>query len=132
MTDSGADATVYVIDDEKSVQRALIRLLSSAGISGVAFSSVDEFEASDPLTTNACVVADVHMPGISAIDLPGRLEKRGLKLPVIFITGRDSSETRRRAQLAGAAAYFRKPVDDQALVDTIHWAIDGRRAEREG
>lgn len=132
MADAAVDATVYVIDDEPSVQRALLRMLRSAGLSGIAFSSVAEFEASDIAESDACVVADVHMPGNSAIDLPGRLVKRGLELPVIFITGLDSSETRRRVRSAGAAGYFRKPVDDQALIDTIQWVIGGRRDGRDG
>ena len=132
MMGSRAGSTVYVIDDEPSVQRALLRMLRSAGLSGIGFSSVADFEASNIAGTNACVVADVHMPGNSAIDLPGRLEQRGLKLPVIFITGRDSGETRRRVRRAGAAGYFRKPVDDQALIDAIRWVIGGRRDRRDG
>lgn len=132
MTVSRAGTTVYVIDDEPSVQRALLRMLRSAGLIGIAFSSVAEFEASDVGQSDACVVADVHMAGDTAIDLPERLEKRGLELPVIFITGRDSSETRCRVRRAGAAGYFRKPVDDQALIDSIRWVIGGGRDRRDG
>jgi FixJ family two-component response regulator len=122
-----ADPVVYVIDDETSVQRGLLRMLRAAGLPGFAFSSVDEFEASEHAETNACVVADVHMPGRDPIELPDRLDQLGLPLPVIFITGRDSEKTRRAVRLAGAAAYFRKPIDDQALIDTIRWVTSDRR-----
>lgn len=121
------DPVVYVIDDEPSVQRALLRMLRAAGLSGVAFSSVDDFESSGPSDANACVVTDVHMPGRDPIDLPDWLAQQGLSLPVIYITGRDSDKMRRAVRRAGAAAYFRKPIDDQALIDTIHWVTGDRR-----
>ena len=116
---------VYIIDDEPSVLRALVRLMRSAGLGGTAFSSVDEFMSSKIDTHNACVVADVHMPGTSVLDLPERLKRRGSSLPVIYMTARDTDEIRKRIHRAGAAGYFRKPVDDQALIDAIHWAVTG-------
>ena len=114
---------VYVIDDDPSVQRAMQRLMRSAGKNSKAFSSVDEFLAADASGNDACIVADVHMSGIDPLKLPSLLESMGTKLPVIFITANDTSETRSRVRNAGAAGYFRKPVDSQALIDLIHWAL---------
>jgi FixJ family two-component response regulator len=68
------------------------------------------------------------MPGISGFELPGLLARAGHHVPVIFVTAHDTPETRQRAQSVGAAGYFRKPVDDQALLDAIAWAIGGGRA----
>ena len=116
-------ATVYVIDDDPSVQRAMVRLMRSAGLNASAFSSADEFLAVDISADNTCVVADVHMSGVDPLDLPSLLEKKGLSTPVIFITANDTPETRSRVRKAGAAGYFRKPVDGQALIDLIHWAL---------
>ena len=57
------------------------------------------------------------------MELQQQLTAKGHKIPVIFLTALDSNETRQEAQRAGAAGYFRKPVDDQALLDTIRWAL---------
>lgn len=78
----------------------------------------------------ACVLCDVAMPGISGLELPDLLARAGLRLPVIFITAHDTPETRAIAQRVGAAAYFRKPVDDQALLDAIAWALNSRTSRR--
>lgn len=91
------------------------------------FTSVEEFIASEFSDMNACVISDIQMPGTSGLDLPELLAGAGHHLPVIFVTARDTPETRDRAQSAGAAAYFRKPVDAQALLDAIAWALSGPR-----
>lgn len=72
---------------------------------------------------NACVISDVQFPGKSGLDLPVLLARAGRHLPVIFVTAHDTQEIRDTAQKHGAAAYFRKPVDDQALLDSITWAL---------
>ncbi|VUX55791.1 Response regulator receiver protein [uncultured Woeseiaceae bacterium] len=123
MQQRNGDTMVYVIDDDSSVRRAMLRLMRSAGLNASAFSSVDEFLAVDFSADNTCVVADVHMSGIDPLDLPSLLEKKGKSPPVIFITANDTPETRSRVRKAGAAGYFRKPVDGQALIDLIHWAL---------
>jgi FixJ family two-component response regulator len=87
------------------------------------FASVDDLMSSKITDENACVISDVAMPGTSGLELPSLLATAGLRLPVIFITANDTPETRSLAQRAGAAAYFRKPVDDQALLDAIAWAL---------
>ncbi len=89
------------------------------------FASVEDFLASGFSDTNACVISDIQMLGISGLDLPGLLTREGRRLPVIFVTAHDTPESRNRAQIAGAVAYFRKPVDDQALLDAVAWAISG-------
>ena len=78
---------------------------------------------------NSCVVSDVQFPGKSGLELPVMLDRAGHHLPVIFVTAHDTPETRDRAQRIGGAGYFRKPVDDQALLDAIVWAISGKQNE---
>jgi FixJ family two-component response regulator len=90
------------------------------------FTSVEDLLRSEFSDANACVISDIQMPGTSGLDLPGLLVRAGHRVPVIFVTAHDSPETRNRAQSVGAAAYFRKPVDDQALLDAIAWAISGQ------
>ena len=115
--------SVFVIDDDESIQRALSRLLSVAGFDVMTFSSVDQFLSSQKWPDAACVIADVRMPGIDSMQLPGLLATKGLHYPVILLTAQDTLENRAAANRAGVAAFFRKPVDDQALVDSIVWAM---------
>jgi FixJ family two-component response regulator len=117
---------IYIVDDEPSVCTALARLVRSARMHPRTFASVEDFMHSEVSDANACVISDVQFPGASGLDLPVLLARAGRQLPVIFITGQDTPETRDRAQRAGAAGYFRKPVDDQALLDAIAWALSGQ------
>lgn len=118
---------VYVIDDELTIQRAISRLMRSAGFSPRAFSTVDAFLAGEP-AEHACVIADVSLEGSSSLELPRRLRESGTDLPVIFVTAWDTQEMRAKARNAGGVAYFRKPIDDQALIDSINWALSLRRS----
>jgi len=116
---------IYIVDDEPSVCTAYARLVRSAKMEARTFASVEDFVGSTFSDQNACVISDIQMPGTSGLELPTMLERAGHRLPVIFITAHDTPETRDRAQRVGAAAYFRKPVDDQALLDAIAWALSG-------
>jgi FixJ family two-component response regulator len=113
---------VYVIDDDESVRRALQRLLRSAGFDVKAFSSGEEFLQSGNVDERACVVLDIRMPGLTGFDLQEKLTSKGIRIPVITVSAFDDAETRERARRLGAVAFFRKPVDGQALIDAIHWA----------
>jgi FixJ family two-component response regulator len=117
---------VYIVDDEPSVCTAYARLVRSAKMQPRTFESVEEFMHADLSDENACVISDVRMPGTSGLELPALLARAGRHLPVIFVTAHDTPETRDIAQRAGAAAYFRKPVDDQALLDAVAWALSGQ------
>ena len=78
---------------------------------------------------NACIICDVQMPGISGLELPGLLARAGRDMPIIFVTAHDTEESRAIAQRAHAAAYVRKPVDDQALLDAIDRAMNDKTTE---
>jgi len=116
---------VYIVDDEPSICTAYARLVRSAKMQARTFTCVDDFMRSDITDENACVVSDIYMPGASGLDIPALLAQTGHKLPVIFVTGHDPREARDSAQSVGAAAYFRKPVDDNALLNAINWALQG-------
>lgn len=113
---------VYLVDDDESVRRALQRLLRSAGFEVKAFSSAEEFLQSENLDVRACIVLDIRMPGLTGFDLQEKLASKGIRMPVINVSAFDDAETRERARKLGAVAFFRKPVDGQALIDAIHWA----------
>ena len=130
---AGCDSVsyVYVVEDERSVRRALERLLTAAGISVQVFPSVEALLGADIESTKACVLADFDLGGTTSLDLPRLLREADKPLPVLFITAWDSPEIREKVRSAGGAGYFRKPIDDQALVDAIEWAISGAGAESE-
>ena len=113
---------VYLVDDDESVRRALQRLLRSAGFEVKAFSSAEAFLQSENLDVRACIVLDIRMPGLTGFDVQEKLASKGIRIPVITVSAFDDTETRERARKLGAVAFFRKPVDGQALIDAIHWA----------
>jgi FixJ family two-component response regulator len=113
---------VYLIDDDESVRRALQRLLRSAGFEVKAFSSGEAFLQSENLDVGACIVLDIRMPGLTGFDVQEKLASMGIRIPVITVSAFDDPETRERARKLGAVAFFRKPVDGQAVIDAIHWA----------
>jgi FixJ family two-component response regulator len=116
---------IYVIDDDASVRKAFGRLLRSADLDAETFPSAEEFLSGPKQKENACIIIDIRMPGLSGFDLQQRLSSEGIKIPVIVISASDDLETRERAKELGAISFFRKPIDDQALLDAIWWAISG-------
>jgi FixJ family two-component response regulator len=120
---------VYLIDDDESVRRALQRLLRSAGLDVRAFASAEEFLESGNLNQKACIVLDIQMGGLTGFDLQEKLASKGIRIPTIAVSALDDAETRERARKLGATAFFRKPVDGQALIDAIHWAIGVSKSE---
>jgi FixJ family two-component response regulator len=123
MAPTPQSAIVYLIDDEECVRRSMGRLFRSAGMQCRCFSSVDEFLQANCPCEGACVVSDIRMTGRSALGLPAHLRQVDQSIPVVFITAYDTPENRDAALRAGAAGYFCKPVDDQALLDAIEWAV---------
>jgi FixJ family two-component response regulator len=120
-----APSLVAVVDDEESIRKALHRLMLSAGLSVETFASGAEFLDSLKRQRPGCVVLDLHMPGISGFEVQSRLAQANDKLPLIFITGNHTEETKQRVTNAGAAAYLTKPVDDELLLAAVNAAISG-------
>ena len=116
-----ADATplIAIVDDEESVRRALGRLIRSARFDAATFPSGDELLETLIEHPPDCIVLDLHMPKVDGFRVQAWLSRAGYHIPVIVITGRDTPETRALAMEGGAFAYFRKPVDGEALLDSI-------------
>jgi FixJ family two-component response regulator len=114
---------VCVVDDDDSILRALRRLLDASGFRVETFSSAEAFLKSAQRASADCLVLDVHLGGLSGLDLQERLAQSGVRTPIVIITAHDDSPTRERARRAGAVEYLRKPFDDESLVDAIHKAI---------
>ena len=118
-----ATPTVYVVDDDISIRRALPRLLRAVGMEAMAFDSLAALLAENLRRADVCVIADIRLDQEDGLELPRLLAARGLRLPVIFLTAVDTADMRERAFRAGGTALFCKPVDDQALIDAIRWAL---------
>lgn len=115
---------VYIIDDDMLVRRAIQRLLRSAGIEAETFATTNEFMESGFRDQNSCLIVDVRMPDLTGLDLQQMMKAKGYNIPLIFITGYDTKEVRETVKKRGAVGYFSKPIDDQALLDTIKWALN--------
>ncbi len=114
---------IYIVDDDASIRRALGRVMTTAGFDVRSFATGEEFIDSGEFDPCDCVVTDAQLPGMSGLEVKRWINGRHPDLPFIFLSAQDDEETRRSARDAGAVAYFRKPVDTDALLDSIRWAI---------
>jgi FixJ family two-component response regulator len=121
---------VYVVDGDESTRKALAGLLGSANLDVEAFSSADEFLKSPRQKGNSCILIDIRMPGPAGSDLQQKLAADDIRIPIIVISASDEGAVREEARKLGAVSFFRKPVDDQALLDAIWWAISGGGQKR--
>ncbi|MEQ9607553.1 MAG: response regulator [Kiloniellaceae bacterium] len=115
---------VAVVDDDSSVRRALQRILTVLDVSVEAYASGEDFLQSLGMLRPDCVVLDLHMPGLSGLEVQQRIKKLDERLPVVIVTGHHEPGMRRRCLLAGAAGYLRKPIDGEALRHAIDQAVE--------
>jgi FixJ family two-component response regulator len=118
------NSTVFLVDDDDSVRKALARLIKSAGYQVQTFVSAREFlKGGDFKNGPACLVLDVRMPGLNGLDLQRELQAANVTLPIIFITGYGDIPTTVRAMKAGAVDFLPKPVKDAVLLRAIEQAL---------
>jgi FixJ family two-component response regulator len=110
---------IAIVDDEESVRRALERLMRAAGFRAVCFGSGEAFLASLDAERPDCLILDVHMQGMNGFDVQRAVTQLGWRLPVVVITGHDTTDSRDRALAGGAAAYLCKPVDGPLLLAAV-------------
>jgi FixJ family two-component response regulator len=110
---------VIVVDDDPGFLKSVARLLSVHGFDIQTFSSAELLLDGDPARTATCLLLDIHLGGISGIELQRRLAAAGSNCPVIFMTAIDDDATRKEALEAGGIAYLKKPFAPQLLLDAI-------------
>ena len=115
--------TIAIVDDDPSMLRATEELLGAQGFSTRAFSSAEEFLVRGVAGQVDCLLLDIHLGGMSGIELRNQLKISRSTLPVIFITALDDEEIRSEARNAGCAAFLRKPYSARQLMDAIKKAI---------
>ena len=116
---------VSVVDDDESVRESLPDLLKEFGLTARAFSSAEEFLASDCVDQTRCLILDVAMPGMSGPDLQRELKRRGHGIPIIFITFSTDKTVRPRLLELGAVECLFKPFSDTALLEALRVALRG-------
>ncbi len=118
---------VAVVEDDDGMRKALDRLLRAAGFQPLLFSSAEAFLGTDAADVAECLVLDIHLPGLSGLELRRRLTAAGHEPPVIFITAQDDDAAREEARQLHCLAYFRKPFEGAALLQAIRQALSLRR-----
>jgi FixJ family two-component response regulator len=114
---------VSVVDDDESVRESLPDLLKEFGFAVQAFSSAEEFLASDYVDRTRCLVLDIALPGMSGPDLQRELTLREQVVPVVFITAHEDDSVRSRLLELGAVECLFKPFSDTALLEALNAAV---------
>lgn len=116
-------AFVAVVDDEPSICRALLRLLRAADFRAEAYGSATTFLESLPNEAPDCLVVDLHMPGMTGIELQEQLLRQEQRVPVIIVTAHDEPGVAARCLGLGASFYLRKPIEGDVLIGAIRGLV---------
>jgi FixJ family two-component response regulator len=125
---------LHVVDDDASFRTAVARLLRASGYQVALYESGDDFLQRLPGGEPGCILLDIRMPGLSGLELQGRLRKMDSVLPIVFLTGHGDIPTSVRAIKAGAEDLLTKPVEKKVLLEAVERALarcQERRAEHE-
>ena len=114
---------VSVVDDDEAVRDSLPFLLEELGYAPRAFSSAEEFLASDVVSQTECLILDVMMPGMTGPELQSELKLRGYDIPIVFITANRDHSLRRGVLEQGAVECLHKPFSDTALFHALQSAL---------
>ncbi len=115
---------VSVVEDDQYFRESMRRLMRSLGYNVEAFSSAADFLASPRLIETTCLIADVHMPAMTGVELHRHLIKVGYAIPTILVTAYPDDVDRARALNDGVVCYLRKPVDEQHLIRCLRAALE--------
>ena len=126
-----AAPTVFVIDDDDLVRKAIQGMLKSVGLRSETFATPQEFLRSNRPDAPSCLVLDVRLHGVNGLDFQRELADAGIRIPIIFITGHGDIPMTVKAMKSGAVEFLTKPFRDQDLLDAIHQALGRDRLLRE-
>ncbi len=127
----GDTGTVFVVDDDEQVRRSIEQLGRSVGLHVVAFESADAFLQTDLSDVVGCIVTDVNMPGMTGLELQTELNRGGVHLPLIVITGVAEVKMAVQALKCGAFDFIEKPFPPQTLIEVMQRAIHVHATDRE-
>ncbi len=124
-------STVHIVDDDADVREATALLLETAGYSTALFSGADELLAAVSPEAAGCLVLDVRLPEGNGLSLQRELAQRGIRMPIVFITGHGDVPMAVQAMNEGAFDFLEKPLDDDALLDRVAKALERDTERRE-
>ncbi|MCY1285288.1 Response regulator protein TodT [compost metagenome] len=125
-TNLADEPLVYVVDDDLGMLDSTVWLLESVGLKARAFTSGRDFlDACDP-GSHGCVLLDVRMPGLGGLSVQEEMRRRGIDLPVIFVSGHADVPIVIRAFKAGAVDFIEKPYNEQLLLDSVQQSLQAR------
>jgi len=122
-TQGSDQGSVFVVDDDPSVRKALTRLLGSVGMAVESFSTADEFLASGRDDSPACLLLDIEMPGLTGLELQDELHARNLDPAIVFMTGHGTVPRSVQAMKKGAVDFLQKPFEEENLLAAIRQAL---------
>ena len=122
--------TVFIVDDDEQVRKALSLLMESVGLNTESYASAQEYLDRFDVDKPGCLILDVRMPGISGLDLQARLAAERIHPAIIIITGHGDVPMAVRAVTAGAVDFIEKPFNNQSMLDTVHKAIERDAIQR--
>jgi FixJ family two-component response regulator len=126
-----ADPTVFIVDDDGGVRRAVQDLVESVGLRAECFATAQEFLHKKRTSEPSCLVLDVRLPQMSGLDFQRTLADAGIQIPIIFITAHGDIPMSVRALKSGAVEFLTKPFRNQDLLDAIQQALQRDHAARE-
>jgi len=115
--------TIAIVDDDEAVREATGRLIRSLGYHASTFASADQFLKSGQIGSTSCLITDLHMPGLSGVDLQDWLLARGHHIPIVFITAHPEENVKAHAMKAGAVGFLSKPVSHDHLLGCLEKAL---------
>ena len=122
---------ISIVEDDQPFRESMRKLVTSLGYTVEAFPSAADFLASPSLTTTACLVTDIQMPGMTGVELHRHLVDAGYAIPTIIVTAYPDEVVRRRALRDGVVCYLCKPVDDDHLERCLHSALESGKSHEE-
>lgn len=117
------EPTVFIVDNDAAIRSSLAWFLESAAIRAETFETAEDFLAAYTLDRPGCLVLDVRLPGMSGVALQEELAQRGIKLPLIMITGFADVDTAVRVLKRGAFDFIEKPFTQEVLLDCVRQAV---------
>jgi two-component system, LuxR family, response regulator FixJ len=121
-----SEPIVHLIDDDEAIRTALGFVLEMHDLPARTYASALEFLAIADSLKGGCIVTDVRMPEMSGLELVRRLKERGVRLPVVVITGHGDVPLAVEAMRAGVVDFIEKPFDDEVLLRSIRMALDSK------
>ena len=131
MSKPPASPIVFVVDDDALIRDSIAGMMKSVALRCETFGTTDEFLSRAPADGPSCLVLDVRLPGLSGLEFQRHLVRKGISIPIIFITGYGDIPMTVKAMKSGAVEFLTKPFRQQELLDAIQQAVERDRVARQ-